>query len=681
MKVLFSLFVLLLTLCPVAAQDTVDQSAAVLMPLPAEMQVTGVRMMLSDSLTIGLSGNFDQRLLSGATRALRRLSSRTGLFFPQHYLTKANNPGDSAAIQISVERPGKVELSEDESYQLTITPANVFLSAATGIGALRGLETLLQLLQAGHSGYYFPAVVIKDKPRFPWRGLLIDVSRHFMPLDVLKRNLDAMAAVKLNVLHLHLADDQGFRVESRSYPDLHLKASDGFYYTQRQIGEILSYAANRGIRVVPEFDVPAHATSWLTAYPQLGSAPGPYTLERGWGIKDPVMDPSNPDVYKFLDRFFEEMAALFPDQYMHIGGDENNGKHWAASEKIQKFMKKENIADEHALHTYFNQRISKILQKHKKRMVGWDEIFQPGLPQDAVVHSWRGHKALNAAAKAGYQTILSNGYYIDLVHDAARHYRNDPIPEDSKLTPEEQKYVLGGEATMWAELVSPETVDSRIWPRTAAIAERFWSPRDKTQDVEDMYRRLDRISFLLEEHGLLHRKNYEMFLRRLTNDQPVGALDILISAIEPVENYTRHSQGVHYTATSPLTRVVDAAPPESMRARAFRQAVDSLLNNPVEARQVMVADQLLLWKQNHSRFVEILPQSPILREVESLSADLFTVAEIGLSAGRYYSSGEKPSQMWTERMLEVLQNARKPRGQVELVIVDAIEKLVVAAAN
>ena len=347
-------------------------------------------------------------------------------------------------------------------------------------------------------GFFVPGVEIQDKPRFKWRGLLIDVGRHFEPVEVIKRQLDGMAAVKLNVLHFHLSEDQGFRVESLKYPKLHELGSDGDYYTQAQLRDIVEYARQRGIRVVPEFDMPGHVTSWVVGYPELASAPGPYTIARGFGVFDPAFDPTRESTYKFIDGFIGEMVKIFPDPYWHIGGDENNGKQWAANPKIQAFMKEKQIKDAHGLQTYFNQRLLAILKKHGKRMMGWDEIFQPGLPKEAVIHSWRGQKALFDAAKAGYDGVLSAGYYIDLLETAARHYAVDPLPANSGLTDAEAAHVLGGEATMWGEWVGPETIDSRMWPRAAAIAERFWSPRE-VNDVDDMYRRLEKISVELEE--------------------------------------------------------------------------------------------------------------------------------------------------------------------------------------
>jgi hexosaminidase len=215
---------------------------------------------------------------------------------------------------------------------------------------------------------------------------------------VLKRNLDAMAAVKLNVFHWHLTEDQGFRIESKKFPKLHQMGSDGLFYTQEQAREIVEYARQRGIRVVPEFDIPGHSTSWLVDILSL-AARRDLTQSNASGIFEPALDPTRDEVYKVLEAFLGEMAAVFPDAYMHIGGDENEGKQWDKNPSIQSFMKEKGIKDNHALQAYFNQRLLKILEKLKKKMIGWDEILQPELPKNAVIHSWRGIAALAEAAK------------------------------------------------------------------------------------------------------------------------------------------------------------------------------------------------------------------------------------------------------------------------------------------
>lgn len=657
----------------VSSVSAVSLSDYSLMPVPKSIEFGKGKFRLTSEFKIGLTGFKGERLNQAATRMLRRLDGRTGLFFEQDFIT-AGSVGIEARMQISVEKVGELQLHENESYQLSISQEAIRLSAPTDFGAMHGMETLLQLISVDSEGYYFPVAEISDQPRFPWRGLMIDISRHFMPADVIKRNLDAMSAMKMNVFHWHLADDQGFRVECKTFPNLHLLGSDGFYYTQDQIRDIIRYASDRGIRVIPEFDVPAHATSWIYAYPELGSGVLPESVERGWGIKDQTLNPIKESTYKFLDKFFEEMATLFPDEYLHIGGDENNGKHWDGNEEIQQFMKENDIADNHALQTYFNKRILQILTRHNKKMIGWDEIFQPELPKNVVIHSWRGQESLVKSAQQGYWGILSNGYYIDLIQPAEFHYLNDPVPHDSPLNKKEKEFILGGEATSWAELVTPETIDSRIWPRTAAIAERFWSPAS-IRDVEDMYRRLDLVSMQLEELGLLHIKNYDMMLRRLCNYGDISALKTFTNVVEPVKIYTRHRQGVKYWQHSPYSRTVDAARPESMTARKFNQTIARFIDEKEEAVAEQLNQMLTGWQQNHEKLLVTAANSPVIKEILPLSENLAQISAKTMDAIKYFQRGIEPDKKWKKEMETFLEESKKPYGQVELMIVSGIEEL------
>lgn len=681
-KIITLLFILLVTYSYpyksfsniISIHTSVEDTLLNLMPVPAQVTPGQGKFRLNTAFNIGIKGDFNDRLYAAASRIVRRLDGRTGLFISQGVITPDTNPQD-AFMMIGVEREGEVRLHEDENYTLTITNANIVLEATTDIGALRGLETFLQLLRVDDEGYFFPAITIRDQPRFPWRGLLIDVSRHFMPIAVLKRNLDGLAAMKINVFHWHLTEDQGFRIESKTFPKLHQMASDGNYYTHEQVRDIISYADERGIRVVPEFDIPGHATSWLVAYPELGSAPGPYTLERKFGIFDPTIDPTREETYEFFDAFFQEMTALFPDEYVHIGGDENEGHHWDANPDIQEFMKKNDIPDNHALQSYFNNRILEILTKYGKKMVGWDEIYQPGISKDIVIQSWRGKEALFSAARNGYQTILSNGYYIDLMHPAESHYLNDPLPPDNNLTEEEQQNILGGEATMWSEHVTPETVDSRIWPRTAAIAERLWSPASVT-NVEDMYRRLEIISLQLEELGLTHLKNREMMMRRLANGYNISAIKVLSGVIEPLKGYARNEGGEIYTVFSPYTLIADVATADAKDARRFRNLLENFMKTPDEDTSEKLIYWLELWKNNHENIKKTIERSPAIEEIKILSYNLSQLSRVGLEALEYWEKNEKPASSWVKESKEVIEKAKEPGGKTEIMVVGAVEKLV-----
>jgi hexosaminidase len=680
---MYTLAVMSSQLAPAALHDAVPSARPPaieqLMPVPHSVQVLNeMPFRIHADFAVGISGELHPRLYAEATRFLRRLDGRTGSFFEQGFLSAADaDPG--ASLHIRVKRPGKVELGEDESYRLTVKPSQVLLEAETDIGAIRGLETLLQMLDSDGESYYWQASVIEDAPRFAWRGLMIDSCRHFMPMDMIKRNLDGMASVKLNVMHWHLTEDQGFRIESRTFPRLHELGSDGLYYTHEQVREIIAFADQRGIRVVPEFDVPGHATAWLVGHPELGSAPGPYQIEREWGIFDPCLNPANPEVYVFLEKLFAEMTALFPDAYFHIGGDEVNGKHWNENPEIQAFMKANNIPNNYALQSYFNQHLLDILTRQGKKMIGWDEILQPDMPTDVVIHSWRGRDSMEAAARGGYASILSNGYYIDLIFPASEHYLNDPLPADTTLSQAEQKLILGGEATMWSEYVTDETVDSRIWPRTAAIAERLWSC-GSVRDVESMYARLERMSWLLEDVGLRHRINRESMMRRLAQGENISPIVTLADAIEPLKHYRRYTYRKQ-TQLTPYTLLVDIARPDAPDARHFNRWVQALLEGGDHAVIPHLVGLMRKWIDNEAAYHALSAQAPVLQEGNGIATCLRELAEVASGAVAVLEGAQTRVQLVrAEEAARIFETARKPMAATEIQVVDAVEKLYKAAS-
>ena len=634
-----------------------------LMPVPAVLEWGTGALPIDGAFRVEPAGASDPRLDRALARFTERLARQTGL--PVGVGQPADRPATLTVAIVSAS--GAVpRLGDDESYTLTVTDTGARVDAPTTWGALRALETVLQLVEPDSAGFRIAAVRIADRPRFPWRGLLIDVARHWVPAEVIYRNLDAMAAVKLNVLHWHLTDDQGFRVESRVAPRLYQQGSDGFSYTQDEIREIVAYAADRGVRVVPEFDVPGHTTAWLVGHPELAAGPGPFLIERQWGVFDPTMDPTRDAVYAFLDAFFGEMATLFPDEFLHIGGDEVNGKQWNASPGVARFKRERGLKDNHDLQVHFNRRLQEIVIRHGKRMAGWDEIFHPDLPRDVVIQSWRGPEALVEAARRGYLGILSSGYYLDHQRSAAHHYGNDPLGTlAAGLSDEERARVLGGEACMWAEFVSAETIDSRIWPRTAAIAERLWSPPSVT-DTADMYRRLDATSRWLDWTGVRHRSGYEPMLARLTGGRPTEPLRVLADLLEPVKGYARPGTRP-YTSVVPLNRLVDAARPESDVARRFAELVAAHLAGDRAARD-SVAWWLRRWRENDGALRALIDASPALAEVRPVADDLRDVADIGLAA-----MGAAPSA--TSAASAALERAARPKAEVLLMIVPAVRAL------
>lgn len=642
-----------------------------LMPVPAQVTIGDSNYKLPSELKISVTGQYDPRLTTGLDWFMSRLES-----FSQGE-TKSKLQNDQGQFRIIVDHPGKLSENEDESYTLVVSKKGISLQAATDLGALHGIETLLQLLYKEEGSWRFRAVSIKDQPRFAWRGLLIDVGRHFMPLQTVKRNIDGMAMVKLNVLHFHLTEDQGFRIESKIYPKLHQEGSNGLFFTQEQIKDIIHYADQRGIRVVPEFDMPGHTTSWFVSHPELASAPGPYSIETHFGIFGPAMDPTRETTYEFLDNFLGEMTDLFPDSYLHIGGDEVNGEQWDNNPQIQSFMKEKGLADNHALQQYFNTRVQAILTKHGKNMVGWDEILHPGLSDNVVIQSWRGKESLYNAAKQGYNTILSNGYYIDLCKSAATHYQNDPLPPDADITELQAQHILGGEATMWAELVDSNNIDSRIWPRAAAIAERLWSP-SSVNDITDMYRRLDAVNQELSEAGLHQNSYYLTLLGDIAGSKNYGSLKKLVDLLEPVEGYARHRYK-KYTTSTPLNRVVDAAKPDSREARLFNERIIQYLGDSSTVSSEEIRKILREWISNNMALKELAIGQPRVKEILPQSENLAILAQTGLTALDVLE-GKKPapSPDWNHKQLLFIKSCGEPVAETELKITPGIEKLLVA---
>lgn len=646
--------------------------AANLMPWPAHVEWRDGALAIDAAFRVRVAGHDDARLRAGVGRALDRLEKRMGVNFGPRY---ADTSGGTLVVTCDSAGSSLPKLGDDESYTLEVRADGAELRAPNVVGALRGLETFLQLVEKRANGSFAAAsVVIEDAPRFPWRGLMIDVARHFQPPEVIHRNLDAMAAVKMNVLHLHLTDDQGFRIESKRHPELHAVSADSGVLTQEQIKAIIAAAAERGIRVVPEFDVPGHATAWLASHPEIASVPRNYTVAKDWGVLNPVMDPTKLETEALLGSFFAEMAALFPDEFFHIGGDENNGKDWNASERIAAFKKGHGFATNEALHAWFNQKLAAMMTPLGKRLVGWDEVLHPDFPRSAVVHSWRGPESLAQAAQMGFAGILSAGYYLDLHYPAADAYAADPLPADSKLTAEQAARVLGGEAPMWSEWADARIFDFRVWPRAAAVAERLWSPRE-VRDVADMYRRLARIDELLVETGVQHHAwpRFEGF-----SPEDAAALRVLASAVEPVKRYQR-GQIQKGSLDYPLNELADWAHSESRPAREFAARLEAWLALPMEKRageRDALLTNLAAWRAAAARVAEMPASDKYAAGRIETARQLVALCD---AAGRALHAPLPADE--AARVRELVEIAAKPTAAaVEFPFLPALRRLFAAAA-
>jgi len=543
-------------------------------------------------------------------------------------------------------------LEKDESYELSIDKEQIRIHSKDCQTLFFGLQTLIQLYD--ESGV-FPAVEIKDHPRFKWRGLLIDVARQWQTIETLKRNIDAMAFVKMNILHLHLSDDQGFRVESKKWPLLHQHDEQNKYYTQEEIKELIEYAQNRGVHIIPEFDVPAHTTSWFPGYPQLASVKGDYNLSQKWGVHDAVMNPIEENTYAFLDVFFAEMAKLFPENYMHIGGDEVRSEHWNINPQIKKFMEKMDF-NKNKLQAYFNQRIDTILEKYGKTMMGWDEIFGVEIRKQSVIQFWRATKNLKEIHQSRYNIILSRGYYLDHFRTAGYHYRVDPENVLFKEPYADRRHLLGGEACMWGEVLSADNIDSRIWPRNAAIAERFWSAQEIV-DQNDMYHRLRRLNHRLEKLGLQHLKHYRHRIEEIAKPYPANTLDLFASLIQPKTKEARAL--LQRTKVSPApSPLVEFVLPESLPAQHFNRLITLYLQNNSGKNDIerFIQD----WHSQENELESLLKNKNVLLNLLPLKNNIDIVFNKITEMVEFIESDQLPDTKWLAETGQKIAEAKKP---------------------
>jgi hexosaminidase len=438
---------------------------------------------------------------------------------------------------------------------------------------------------------------------------------------------------------------------------------------------VVAYARDRGIRVVPEFDMPGHSTAWLVGYPQYATRPPPIRIRRAWGGADAIFDPTREEVYTFIDRFIGEMVRIFPDAYWHIGGDEVEDKHWNGNRRIVRWRRSRGFRNNEELQAYFNRRLTRILAKYNRRMVGWDEILHPQIPQQTVIQSWRGTNYLRDAAKRGFTSILSAPYYLDHIKPATDFYLADPVPSTTDLTAEEQRLVLGGEACMWSEFVSYETTDSRLWPRLGAVAERLWSPQ-QVADVGDMYRRLDILAGRLEAAGFRVQSHSVRMLRKLFPSGDLTPLDTLLTVVQP-PFFGQALNGVQTTQLHPLTRIVDAARPDPPARWLTERLIKRFVVNTTDS---VAHDSLsVLLSRWHALFPAIQAMAeatPAIGEAVPAAYALQRTSTIGLEALQFVRSGARPDSTWLAAVAADLKRFDGPQGLLRVSVVSEIRKLV-----
>jgi hexosaminidase len=648
-----------------------------LMPQPRAIVDGDGWLPVKGGFRIEWQGSRNAVLDQAALRFQRRVSRRTGL----DVLRDATVP---LRIDCRAEDKGYLTIDAREKYSLAVTRDGVVLTADGPAGVLRGLATLRQSITNVPGGFAIPAMTIDDAPRFVWRGLMIDVARHFMSRPTLERQIDAMELVKLNVLHLHLSDNEGFRVESRFYPRLH-ESSLPDTYSQADIRELVTYAADRGVRIVPEFDVPGHSLAMLRAYPQFAS--GEVEHRDDFSAMGSALNPAKAETFTFLDRVFGEMAALFPDQYFHVGGDEISGADWKSNPQIQAFMKTNGLATKAELEGYFFDRVRSSVRAHGKNVVGWEEVGRPAIPDDVVVQTWRTSSAVAKVTAQGNRVIATCGYYFDKLWPAENHYRIDPldptscgltheqfaeakakgvpealVAEDAiidpslKLSAAQQALVIGGEGALWTEIVTDEMLDGRIWPAAAVVAERLWSPA-AVRDTQGMYRRLIVIQDELRVAGLADDANRRRMAARLApgTSDPVT---LLLDLVAPVRNHAHNHIGTallkgNNPSAQEFNELADAASPDSLVARRFAMDAERFVRGSRSGAAALKAN-LASWRDNHNRFAAVANGRPQLEAALPISADIEALAGIGLDAVAAIESGDLPSADWRARAKEFL---------------------------
>lgn len=492
----------------------------------------------------------------------------------------------------------------DEGYLLDVDSKNVVVKAKTAQGLFYGMQSFLQLLPAeiesptvvNGIAWKAPAVSIKDEPRFGYRGIMLDPCRHFMPIENVKKYIDVLSLFKINRLHWHLTDDQGWRIEIKKYPKLTEVGSKRIegegtehsgFYTQEEIKEVVRYAADRFITVVPELELPGHEMAAIAAYPNLSCKGEPGTPRIIWGVEDIVMCPGKEDMFEFLEDVIDEMVPLFPSEYFHIGGDECPKTSWEKCPLCQARIRKEGLKDdkehtaEEKLQSYVIQRMEKYLATKGKKIIGWDEILEGGLAPTATVMSWRGEAGGIAAALMDHTVIMTpggNGMYLDAYQGdpkiepvtiggytpLSKTYSYDPIPDTLKTLGKEN-FILGVQGNTWAEyMYTEEKRDYMIFPRILAVAEIGWTPLDR-KDYKDFERRIENALVRLDGHGI----NYHIPLP----EQPDGSCDFVaftdkatlafktsrpvkmvytLDGSEPTPNSTAYTNPIEVTETTTL---------------------------------------------------------------------------------------------------------------------------------
>ncbi len=519
----FFLIIMLYSSVSSMAQNTVP-----IIPLPGQIENGEGHFMMNAAVQIEAD--------KGLEFETKFLKSFMNSYYKENASSAPLNKENVIVLQLLAQNNTK-----KDSYKLDIRQRKVIISASAASGIFYGLQSLQHLLVASEDGK-LPVIKITDSPRFDWRGMHLDVSRHFFNVEEVKKYLDYMALYKMNNFHWHLTEDQGWRMEIKAYPKLteigawrkrtligkygseeYDSIRYGGFYTQEEIKEVVAYAKERHINVVPEIEMPGHSLAALATYPQLSCIGGPFEVAQSWGVFEDVYCAGNEEVFTFLETVMDEVLELFPSEYIHIGGDESPKKRWEACEKCQKRIAEEGLADEHELQSYFIQRMERYLNAKGRKIIGWDEILEGGLAPNAAVMSWRGTEGGIAAAKESHYVVMSPGspcyfdhYQVEDTSDEplaiggynplSKVYAYEPIPQS--LNAKEGKFILGAQGNVWTEYMQDfKQVEYMALPRMLALSEVLWSqPEDK--NYEDFLNRLKLNTRILDQIGANYSQHF-----------------------------------------------------------------------------------------------------------------------------------------------------------------------------
>lgn len=566
----------------VIAQTTVPQ----IIPQPRHLELGSGSLALGSTFSVTTTPNGDGEL------------ARLGEFAAGLLTSTPRDPSNSVPLRLTLIQ---TLAAAPEAYTLTVSPASIDISAATHAGIFYGLQTLVQLIPRA-KGVSLPALTIEDAPRFQYRGMMLDVGRHFFPVEFVKRYIDLLAMYKMNTFHWHLTEDQGWRIEIKRYPRLTEVGAyraetivernfdpyigdgvpHGGFYTQDEVRDIVAYAEDRFVTVIPEIEMPGHSLAALAAYPEFACTEGPFEVGTIWGVQEDIYCPKE-ETFAFLENVLDEVMDLFPSRYIHVGGDEAPKTRWEESPIAQEVIRREGLADEHELQSYFIRRIERYLNAHGRRLIGWDEILEGGLAPQATVMSWRGMDGGIAAAQQGHDVIMAPNasVYFDHYQSEDRTfeplaiggftplhevYEYEPIPEE--LTEQEAQYVLGVQGQLWTEYIkTSEHAEYMLLPRMVALSEVAWSPVEQ-RDWSSFLTRLPGHFTRLDELGYTYRvPDVEMRIegegRRTQSEELTLDDHMSVSISAPIEGEIRYSTDPALpfrawpTYTSPLDLQVD----------------------------------------------------------------------------------------------------------------------------